>query len=294
MSQFFSNIKKYLLPVWVQAKPYLSPILNYLNKGTVGSALFLVFMLLFAVWGVLWGITPMLLSNFRSPITLTGEEIANLRPRQWQRYTIETQGSVPIGIRSWFEQREYGVITTYRSGDSYWGVYIVGDYYIYLQSEREDNLERLPEILTGRLGSFETSTLNRLNELIPDMPDTLVPLLYSPQSLASDLNVALTSTILGGLLVAMAWFFHHQAIKRNRGRIPSPMYSCLQQMIRPMVDSIHTIWQGIKFMFGAIIRLLFQESSSYDKGSNSSNNDDDENVITIDPSKIRHINDDET
>lgn len=300
MLQFFSNIKKYLLPVWIKIRPSLLPIIDYFNKGTLGTALFLAFMLLLALWVVLWGLTPMLLSNFRSPITLIGEELVDLRPRQWQRYTIETDGAVPIGIRSWFEQREYGVITTYRSNDSYWGVYLVGDYFIYLQSDRDDDLERPPQTLTGRFSSLDTSTLTRLDELMPDMPDTVLALRYMPQSLAGDVEQSLVLTFLGGMLLAMAWFFHHQAIKRNGGQLNSPLYIRLLQAIRPVASLIRTIWDWtwkiIKSLFSGGMRSAiqsFMQASQDGQGTNSSNDGADGRVIRIDPSKVRQHKDDE-
>jgi|GEM_PF-6450867 len=300
MQQFLTDLETFLAPFWKQAKPYLQPTIDYFKKGTIGTAIFLLFMVAFMSWGIVWSILPMLASNLMPPIELTGEDLADLHPGQWQRYTFETDGAFPIGIQSWFEQRQYGVVTTYRSNNSYWGVYVVDDYFLYFDSEDERDLIREPETLTGRLGQISNDTLNRLDELMPDRPDTVLSLKYHEQSFAKDISSTFTTLILGAILLAKAWFFHNEAIKQKSGQSHSVAYTkivtALQPLIKLIKQGLSWIWSKIKGLFSAGLRSAissFIRSMQDNNGAKSSNQKNNERVITIDPSKVRRIDEDE-
>jgi hypothetical protein len=296
MSRLFPLAKKYLTPIWSRLKPILLPIMNYFKKGTIQTALFLAFTIVLFIWFVVWGLTPILLSNFRPPISLTGDNLAKLNPNQWQRYTIETDGAVPIGIRSWVEQREFGVVTTYRSDDSYWGVYMIGDYFIYFQSDRDD-LVRPPQTLTGRLGYIGDDTLKRLHELIPDMPETVLALLYSPQSTEEDISSAFSLSIISSGLLGMAWFFHHAAIKRNGGQINPAFSGQWMPIVKDLIGFVSAIlrwlWATIKQLFRPSFWTAIRSSTrAYQYTQKAKSSEDEIPVITIDPSNVRIIDDD--
>jgi len=296
MSLLFPITKKYLTLIWSRLKPLLLPIMNYFKKGTIQTALFLGFTIVLFIWFVVWALPPMLLSNFRPPISLTGDDLANLNPNQWQRYTIETDGAVPIGIRSWLEQREFGVITTYRSDDSYWGVYLVDDYFLYFQSDRDD-LVRPAQMLTGRLGYVGNDTLKRLHELIPDMPDTVLALLYMPQSLEKDISSTFSLSIISLLLLGMAWFFHHSVVKRNGGQINPAFNGQWMPIVKDLIGFVSAIlrwiWSMIKQLFRASFWSAIRSSTrSYQDRQKAKSSEDKIPVITIDPSNVRIIDDD--
>lgn len=247
------TLHPYLQRLQTILQPLLAPINRYFHKGTASTALFLLFMLIFTSGFSVPNMVMMIASNFRPAITLSGDDLVDLNPREWQRYTIETDGAVPIGIESWYEQRELGVVTTYRSDKSYWGVYLVNDYYIYFNSKRDDDLMRSPQTLTGRLGQQNQNTMNRIRELIPDLPETVLTIRYEPQSLAGDLNNLTTLVFLNSILLGMAWLFHHQAIKNTGGMVNAPIYKQVMRKLHPL----QPIFEAIRKFITALFKLIF-------------------------------------
>src|SRR5690606_25049871 len=217
LMEIMAQLQKYLNLIYKQLKPRLDPIIAYFQSGTAHSALILLMAILLLIYAVVWQLIPALYYQSHDTVQLSTDDWQNLRPNRWFDYSFETEASFPIGIRSWIEQREFGVISTMRSDDSYWGVYTVGDYYIYHKSDNPDALYGEAQTLTGRLAPMDRDILREIQRLIPDLPDNVLPVIYTPTLLETSLTASFGTMLVAIALLLCAFWFHRFSRQQRAG-----------------------------------------------------------------------------
>jgi len=149
---------------------------------------------------------------------------------------------------------------------------MVGDYYLYFNSNRLDHLDQPAQTITGRLRHVNGRMLNRLDALIPDLPATILPYQHIPQSLAGDMLRLLGRVSLGAVLLLISWYFHHAEVQRNGGVTPANWMNDLHTFLAPAVGLLMQLFQPLRKVFSHVGR---GQPKQQDAGT-----------ITIDPSKI--------
>jgi hypothetical protein len=251
-----------------------------------------LFMVTLSLAALLFVVIPLLFWAYMPPSEITAASISEVKFSETRLYTFIPDETFPLGLVSWYEQRNYGVVT-YRSSDDYWGLYRIGDYYVYRTEEVFENLlEPAPERLTGRFEFIGSDRRTKILNLIHDMPPEVIFVEFRTATSSDSIAEAMQLILLAILLLALGQWIYGTGQKA---------YPKLPRIA--LVQWRHLVWAWEHIKQLAIIldiikslMMIFKSTVSARSNptqSSSSVQDYEGMTITLSPDKVRKVEVDE-